>query len=71
MGKQKCRMTLKDLLEYLNSLQVIPATNLPSSSIKLDERVFIRGEGIYTLVLDIEAMEQIVRANRMKAVCAN
>lgn len=71
MGKPKCKMTLKDLLTYLDSLQEGPGPqDVPGFHI-VEERVFIRGKGAHTMVLDIEAMKQIVHSCRTKAVCAN
>jgi hypothetical protein len=71
MGKPNCKLTLKDLLDYLNAMQEVPETHEPSRSKAVDERVFIRGRGSHTMVLSIEAMEQIVHSSRAEEVCAN
>jgi hypothetical protein len=71
MGKPNCKMTLKDLLDYLNAMQEVPDTHEPSRSYGVDEQVIIRGRGTHTMVLSIEAMKQIVHSSKAEAVCAN
>lgn len=71
MRKPVCKMTLKDLMDYLNSQAEGPENSEPSCPRAVEEWVFIRGAGAHTMVLNIEAMKQIVHSCMREAVCAN
>ncbi len=71
MGKPVCRMTLKELVEYLYSLQEGNMNTSSRHAAEFDEIFVVRGCGYFSADMNYETFCQATEGREVKLACLN
>lgn len=71
MGKPVYRMTLKELVEYLYSLQEVNLSESSRHAAELQEVFVVRGCGFFSADMDYETFCQAIEGREVKLACLN